>query len=100
MGKNVRGGKMKKVFLKDKIEFIDEENDCIMGYVTFPKREDNILDLNHTVVNPSYQGQGIAAKLIKEVVEYAKKEDFKIIPTCSYAEKWFEKNEDEKSIRV
>ena len=25
MGKNVRGGKMKKVFLKDKIEFIDEE---------------------------------------------------------------------------
>ena len=48
MGKNVRGGKMKKVFLKDKIEFIDEENDCIMGYVTFPKREDNTLDLNHT----------------------------------------------------
>ena len=34
MGKNVRGGKMKKVFLKDKIEFIDEENDCIMGYIT------------------------------------------------------------------
>ena len=74
MGKNVRGGKMKKVFLKDKIEFIDEENDCIMGYVTFPKREDNTLDLKHTVVNPSYQGQGIAAKLVKEVVEYAKKE--------------------------
>ena len=59
------------------MEFIRENNRIIyvvdgktLAYVTFPKLNDNTVIINHTVVDPSLRGQGIASKLLEEVVKY------------------------------
>lgn len=48
--------------------------------------------LNHTFVDPSYGGQGIAKKLLECVVENARKDGAKIKAVCSYVVHEFEKN--------
>ena len=49
----------------------------------------NVLDLHHTVVPESFRGQGLAEKLCSFAFEFAKKNGFKIIPSCPYISKKF-----------
>ncbi|MDD2300035.1 MAG: GNAT family N-acetyltransferase [Fermentimonas sp.] len=48
------------------------------------KVEDNILDAYHTGVRPDLEGQGIAGKLFDKMVEYARKNGYKVNPSCPY----------------
>ena len=43
--------------------------------------------ITHTEVDPAYGGQGIARRLIEELIEAARSNGTKIVPVCSYAEK-------------
>ena len=43
--------------------------------------------ITHTRVDPAYGGQGIARRLIEELIEAARSNGAKIVPVCSYAEK-------------
>lgn len=54
------------------------------------KRNDNILIFEHTVVGDELKGQGIASKLLDAAVNYARENDFKVHPVCSYVVKKFE----------
>ncbi|MGC8910974.1 MAG: GNAT family N-acetyltransferase [Nitrososphaeria archaeon] len=58
------------------------------------KIEDNIMYLIETYTPPAYRGIGLAKMMIDKAVEYAAKENLKIIPECSYAIKYFIKNND------
>ena len=71
--------------------YMNDEKGNVIAEVTFPNLDDNI---DHTFVDDSLRGQGIAAKLMLEVIDYAKSNNKKIKATCSYAVKWFEKNRD------
>ena len=50
------------------------------------------LDFYHTEVPPSHQGQGIASRLVKFGMEYAKEHGFAVLPSCSYVKAWIEKH--------
>ena len=43
--------------------------------------------ITHTEVDPAYGGQGIARRLIEEIIAEARHTGKKIVPVCSYAEK-------------
>ena len=75
--------------------FMNDENGKTIAEVTFPNLDDNTIIIDHTFVEDSLRGQGIAAKLMLEVIKYAKENNKNIKATCSYALKWFEKNKDE-----
>ena len=44
-------------------------------------------ELNRTFVKKSHEGRGIAKLLLDELLENARKNGVKIIPTCSYVAK-------------
>ena len=77
---------------------LKNENGEVMGYITYQEKNGNVIEIDHTVVHEEYAGQGLASKLVRSVADEARKEGWKIIPTCSYAEKWFEKHPDEKDL--
>jgi predicted GNAT family acetyltransferase len=52
---------------------------------------DDIWNITHTEVDSDYQGQGIARKLVENVIENSQKYNKKITATCSYARKIIEK---------
>ena len=46
-----------------------------------------------TVVSSELRGQGIAGKLFDAGVKYARENEYKIVPICSYIVKKFESGE-------
>ena len=49
--------------------------------------QDGRWSITHTEVDPAYGGQGIARRLIEELIEAARRDGAKLVPVCSYAEK-------------
>ncbi len=47
------------------------------------------LDLHHTEVPASQSGKGIAEELVKFAFEFARKNGYKIIPSCPYIKNKF-----------
>jgi len=41
--------------------------------------------ITHVGVDPSLRGQGVAGKIVKVGLEYAKEYSLRVIPMCSYA---------------
>jgi len=72
--------------------YLENEVGRLIAEVTFPAIKDQLVNIDHTFVDDSLRGQGIAGKLMEEVASKLSKENKKAILTCSYAVKWFEKN--------
>ena len=63
----------------------------IIAEVTFPTRN-GVASINHTYVDSSLRGQGIAAELVKRAADKIISDGHKIMPTCSYAIAWFKRH--------
>ena len=57
--------------------------------------KDNVLNAYHTGVRKELEGQGIAAKLFDKMVVYARENNYKVIPSCSYIAVKFKRRPDE-----
>ncbi len=64
------------------------------GKMTFTKSGDKQITIDHTEVNSEYQGKGVGKALLRSAAEYAREENFKIVPSCSYANKVMERSSD------
>lgn len=72
---------------KDRIYAADVSGKVI-AEVTFPT-SDGVSTINHTFVDPSLRGQGIASKLVKLAADKILADGNKIAATCPYAVTWF-----------
>lgn len=71
--------------------FKNDDTGKLIAEVTYvPSGEDKVI-LDHTFVDPSLRGQGIAAQLVDKVVEEMEKEGKKIVPLCPYAKELFDR---------
>ncbi|MCA4780736.1 N-acetyltransferase [Empedobacter stercoris] len=68
---------------KNGVFVMTDDNNKEVGELTFMLKEEQMI-VNHTGVNPGLRGKGLAEKLVLEAVKYARKNQLKIIPFCSY----------------
>lgn len=52
------------------------------------------LTVYHTEVDSAYESQGFAKLLLTELVDYARKNELKIVPLCPYVHGQFRRNPD------
>lgn len=64
----------------------------LLAEVTFPDIDPHTVNINHTFVDDSLRGQGVAGKLMEETAKKLRTDGKKAVLTCSYAVKWFEKH--------
>lgn len=79
-------------FINEKERIICLENGRKVGEVTFPETEKNVFDVNHTFVDESMQGRGVAAQLVRRAINEINQRGGEIKTSCSYARKYVEKN--------
>lgn len=60
--------------------------------------EDGRWLITHTEVDPAYGGQGIARRLIEEIIDAARREGRKIVPVCSYAAKMMQGKDEYRDV--
>jgi uncharacterized protein len=62
-----------------------------VAYITYDD-QDGKMHLTHTIVPDALAGQGLAKKLLEDVLEQIKKDGKKAVAMCSYIVKYQEKN--------
>ena len=90
---------MKFIYEERKLRLIDEENNEDIGYISFDRKNDTVVIIS-TVVYEKYQGKGMASALIKEILEYAKNNNLKIKPLCSFVVHYIEKHPEYKELVI
>ncbi len=73
---------------------VKNEDGKIIVKATFPFIKPGVVNVNHTYVDPSLRGQGVASNLMHEVVDHIKDQGFKVVATCPYAVVWFKKHRE------
>ena len=63
------------------------DNETNIGEITYRKRSQNAISINHTYVKKEFEGKGYGKKLVDKVLEYAKENDLSVSATCWFAEK-------------
>ena len=71
-----------------------DANKNVIAEVTFPDIDKTTVNINHTFVDDSLRGQGVAGQLMEEVARQLRFQNKKAIPTCSYAVNWFAKRKE------
>jgi len=74
-----------------------EEDGKLLAEVLFPVK-DGVADIEHTFVDDSLRGQGIAGQLIEKAAQQIRQSGLKAKATCSYAAKWLEKHAEYSDI--
>jgi predicted GNAT family acetyltransferase len=74
--------------------FYNDEKGELMAEATYEETQTELVNIDHVYVNPVLRGQGVAEKVMLEVVSFLKKENKRATATCSYANAWFKKNKD------
>ncbi len=61
------------------------------GKMTYTWAGDSKFIIDHTEVNPDFNGKGVGKKLVMATVDYARTNNLKIIPLCPFAKSVFDK---------
>ena len=80
--------------------FYMENEKGIYAELTYNKQDNNILIIDHTEVNEELEGQGLATKLVKKTVDFARENQLKIDPLCPFADVQFERNKSYEDVRA
>lgn len=74
--------------------YVGDSEDTPLAEMTYFMSGNNSIVVDHTHVSEELNGQGIGKLLLKELVDWARNENLKIIPQCPYAKAQMEKNEE------
>ena len=70
-----------------------DETGKVVAEISFPRTAPGVYTIEHTIVDSSLQGQGVAGELVQAAVEEIKSQCGEVRATCSYAAKWLQKHE-------
>jgi predicted GNAT family acetyltransferase len=74
----------------ERFSIYNEGNEVYVEYTM----EDNKLNLYHTFTDPALRGKGLAAQVVRAALEFAKENNLKVVPTCSYVHAFITKNKE------
>ena len=67
------------------------------AYIEY-RLEGGRMHIDSTFTPDEYRGRGLAAELTEAAIRYARENKFKIVPDCSYAEKYFENHPEHRDV--
>jgi predicted GNAT family acetyltransferase len=78
--------------------YLNDDNNHMVAVVSFPKVQENVVNIDHTFVDSILRGQGVASRLMEETVTQLRENNLKAKASCSYAAKWFEEHPENADV--
>ena len=72
-------------------EFFIERDGRHIAEITYQYQDEATIVADHTWVDNSLRGQGVARQLLDTLVAFAREKQLKIVPTCSYVDVMFQR---------
>ena len=69
--------------------FYIDDNGERLGEMRYLVRDNTVMNIYHTEVSDKLKGHHIGEKLVEAGVKYARENNFKILPTCTFARSVF-----------
>jgi predicted GNAT family acetyltransferase len=73
---------------EQQFELIAESRKSLLAYHRTP----GVISFDHTEVPPELEGQGIATKMTRAALDFARTERLRVVPACSYVAAFIRKN--------
>jgi len=70
------------------------EDEKEAGRMTYSWAGDNRIIIDHTEVNPEFKGKNVGKQMVLAAVDFARKNNIKILPLCPFAKSVFDRNAD------
>ncbi len=80
--------------------FVIYDDDVFAGEMTYTRRNDGNIVVDHTGVESAFGGKGYGGLLLAEAVGYARREGIKIVPVCSFVAARFAKDPTIADVRA
>lgn len=62
------------------------------GRMTYTKAGNTRIIIDHTEVDPSYNGKGVGLELFRTLIQHAREKGWKVLPLCPFAQAMFRKH--------
>jgi uncharacterized protein len=89
---------MEHIDKEDKGFFRVVADERTAGKMTYSRAGLERIIIDHTEVNPDFNGQGVGKKMVLAAIDFARKENLKIIPLCPFAKSVFDKNPELRDV--
>lgn len=70
------------------------EDEKEAGRMTYSWAGENLIIIDHTEVNPEFKGKNVGKLMVLAAVDFARKNNIKILPLCPFAKSVFDRNAD------
>lgn len=67
--------------------FRNDESGNMIAEIKYTKENTTRIQVTHTWVDSEHRGDGLAGKLVNQIVSYARNNKLKIVPVCPYVKK-------------
>ena len=61
---------------------------------------DDLRVMHHTGVRPAFEGQGLAARLVRRALDDARADGVQVVPTCWYVAGYLDRHPDDADLRA
>ena len=82
----------------NKSVFILNEQGERIAESSFVYTGEHLVIIDSTFVDESLKGQGVGAKLLEALVDFARREGIKVLPLCPFAKATFQKRQDLRDV--
>ena len=72
--------------------FFQEQDGQRVAEITYRWRDTQTIVADHTWVDSSLRGQGVAKQMLDALVAFAREKQLKIVPQCSYVDVMFRRD--------
>lgn len=82
--------------------FMAHDGEHSMGYMSYvwEGKDNDLFAIRHTVVEPKYEGKGVASALLNHAVDFARKNNKKIRAVCPFVSAKFSKSDAYDDVKV
>ena len=84
-------------FQKETGRIYAEKEGKLIAEITFPE-EDGVAVIDHTFVDGSLRGQGVAGQLVRAAADQIRDQGKKARAVCTYARAWFDRHPEQADL--
>lgn len=87
------------VHLPDRDRWEAVQGERPVGYLSY-ELVDGVIDLQHTVVDPSQRGQGLGGRLAEAALQHARAEGLQVRPSCPFIPRYLAEHPEHQDLVV